>query len=251
MRPLTRFSIVVEHPVRFALLALALAFVSCQDERSITDARHAHRLAASMQATTAVVHPTADGFLGLDATNYSTGGVLATYTWPDDTIANAIVMKFDLSSLPAGSTITNATLNLRLAESDTTTDSTYAVPVHGIIHKNPDITRATGYTYDGASSWTPNGCCRSGVPLAQGDIGPAVDSKSIDKTPGFKQWDVTTLVRGWLSNPATNFGLLLNSDPSKARDRYRYFSSSEDPVADNRPFLTVTYASPAPDRRSG
>src|SRR5256885_6939659 len=254
MRPLTRFSIVVEHPVRFALLALALAFVWCQVERSITDARHAHRLAASRQGTTAGVQPTADAFLGLDATNYSTGGVLATYTWPDDTIANAIVMKFDLSSLPAGSTITNATLNLRLAESDTTTDSTYAVPVHGIIHKNPDITRATGYTYDGASSWTPNGCCRSGVPLAQGDIGPAVDSKSIDKTPGFKQWDVTTLVRGWLGNPATNFGLLLNSDPSKARDRYRYFSSSEDPVADNRPFLTVTYASPAaeppPDQRS-
>src|SRR2546423_15718065 len=114
MRPLTRFRIVVEHPVRFALLALALAFVSCQDERSITDARHAHRLAASMQATTAGVHPTADAFLGLDATNYSTGGVLATYTRADDTIAHAIVMKVDLSRLPAGSAITHAPPKLRL-----------------------------------------------------------------------------------------------------------------------------------------
>ena len=108
MRPLTRFSIVVEHPVRSALLALALAFVSCQDERSITDARHAHRLAASAQASTVVLHPTADGFLNLDATNYSTGGVLATYTWPNDTIANAIVMKFSLASIPAGATISSA-----------------------------------------------------------------------------------------------------------------------------------------------
>ena len=81
--------------------------------------------------------------------------------------------------------------------------------------------------------------------MAQADIAAPVDTKAVDKTPGFKAWDVTSLVRGWLSNPSTNFGLLVNSDPSKLRDRYRTFSSSEDPVTSNRPYLTVAYTAPA------
>ena len=72
-----------------------------------------------------------------------------------------------------------------------------------------------------------------------------MDTKNVDKTRGFKAWDVTSIVRGWLSNPSTNFGLLVNSDPSKLRDRYRTFSSSEDPAASNRPYLIVAYTPPA------
>ena len=240
----------VEHPVRLALLALGLslglAFVSCQDERSITDARHAPRIAASVQTSTAVISPTADGFLNINATNYASSAALNVYTWPDKKIANAIVLKFDLSSIPPGATISSAALNLNLTESDATGDPTYTVTVHKIVNKNPDLTRATGYTYDGANAWTQNTCCYNNIPLAQADIGAPVATKAVDKTPGFKQWDVTSLVQGWLSAPSTNFGLLVNSDPSKLRDRYRTFSSREDPVASNRPYLTVVYAAPAP-----
>src|SRR5947208_12001932 len=133
-------------------------------------------------------------------------------------------------------------LNLNLTESDATADPTYTVTAHKIINRNANPARATGYTYDGVNAWTGNGCCRGHIPLAQADIGAAVDARSIDKTPGFKTWDVTSLVQGWLDAPSTNFGLLLNSDPSKLRDRYRFFSSSEDPVASHRPYLTVTYS---------
>src|SRR5256885_9251571 len=244
MRRFTPLSAVVEHPVRFALLVLALAFVSCQDERSITDAPHPRRLAASAQASTAVIGPSGDTFLGLDAANHSTNTLLAVYTWPNDTIANAIVMKFSLASIPAGSTISSAILSLYLTQTDATTDPTYTVTAHNIINKNPVPARATGYTYDGVNGWTPNACCRNHVPLAQADIGPAVDTKNVDKALGFKAWDVTSIVQGWFSNPSTNFGLLLNSDPSKLRDRYRSFSSSEDPVASHRPYLTVVAGPP-------
>src|SRR2546430_16332446 len=88
-------------------------------------------------------------------------------------------------------------------------------------------------------------CGYNNIPLAQADIGAPVDTKNVDKTRGFKAWDVTSIVRGWLSNPSTNFGLLVNSDPSKLRDRYRTFSSSEDPAASNRPYLIVAYTPPA------
>ena len=42
-----------------------------------------------------------DTSLRLDTTNYSTDTQLTTYTWPDNKVANAILMEFDLSSLPA------------------------------------------------------------------------------------------------------------------------------------------------------
>src|SRR3989440_13071426 len=151
-------------------------------------------------------------------------------------------MKFDLTSLPAGSTVSSALLSLNLTESDATPDATYLVTAHRIINRNADPARATGYTYDGVNGWTANGCCRNHVPLAQADISAPVDTRSIDKTAGFKQWDVTSMVQAWLNAPATNFGLLLNYDPSKLRDRWRFFSSSEDPVVSHRPYLTVTFS---------
>src|SRR2546425_1068602 len=147
-------------------------------------------------------------------------------------------------SMTRGSSISSPTLSLTLVASDAFTDPTYTATVHRIVNKNPDPTRATGYTYDGTNSWTPNTCCYNNIPLAQADISAPVDTKNVDKTPGFKAWDVTSIVQGWSSNPSTNFGPLVNSDPSKLRDRYRTFSSSEDPVASNRPHLTVVYTAP-------
>jgi hypothetical protein len=198
------------------------------------------------QASTTVIRPAGDTYLNTNSTNYAADTLLRLYTWPNDTIANVIVMKFDLTSLPAGSTISRATLSLYLSRSDASADPTYTVTAHKIVNKNPPVTRATGYTYDGVNPWTPNACCRNHVPLAQSDIGPPVDTRDVDKTVGFKEWDVTSIVQGWFSNPSTNFGLLLNSDPSKLRDRYRSFRSNQDPVTSRRPYLTVVTEPAAP-----
>ena len=232
-----------------ALLALALSIAlivgSCQDQPSVTEAPHApHAAVMAAPLQTTAISPTGDTYLNINATNNATAATLNLYTWPDARSANAIVMKFDLASIPAGSTVSSATLHLNLTGSDATADPTYTVTVHRIMNKNPVVSSATGYTYDGSNSWTPNSCCYNNIPLAQADIGAAVDTKNVDKTPGFKEWDVTSLVQGWFSNPAANFGLLVNSDPSKARDRYRTFSSSEEAVASSRPYLTVVYAPP-------
>src|SRR5205814_4902455 len=130
------------------------------------------------------------------------------YTWPDRAIGNAIVMKFDLASIPAGATISSATLHLNLTASDATSDSTYTVTLHRIVNKNPDPARATGYTYDGVNSWTPNACCANNIPLAQADISAPVDTKAINKTPGFKQWDVRSEERRVGKGCTTRFGWL-------------------------------------------
>ncbi len=230
------------------LVGLLAAAGSCQsDRRSLATApRPGSAAAAVASPTTATISPTADTYLNIDQppVAHATEDSLNVYTWPDNKIANAIVMKFDLGSILPGSTISSATLNLYLQKSDATTDPTYTVTVHKVVNKNPDIAGATGQTYDGRNPWSPSTCCYNNIPLAQSDIDAAVDTKAIDKTVGFKQWDVTSIVQSWFSNPSTNFGLLVNSDPSKLADRSRQFSSSENPATSQHPYLAVVYTPP-------
>ncbi|WDT81372.1 MAG: DNRLRE domain-containing protein [Candidatus Manganitrophus sp.] len=193
------------------------------------------------------LNPAADTFLNVDTSANSTSTTLNTYTWPANRIANAVLMKFALNSLPAGAVIQSATLNLALVESDTTSDATYNVAVHKLINRNPDLTRATGATYDGTNAWTANSCCNNNYPLAQADISAAYDTEAINKTLGNKVWDITAMVREWVSNPSSNFGLLVNSDASKGADRYRTFASMEHPTANLRPYLSITYSASTAD----
>src|SRR5207247_1997617 len=125
-----------------------------------------------------------DTYLNLNTTNYSAQPTLNTYTWPDNQEANAILMKFDLSGLPPGAVVQQATLQLALVEADTAPEATYTVTANKVLGKNPVISGATGYTSDGATAWTANTCCSNGVPLAQGDISSASDTRAIDKTMG-------------------------------------------------------------------
>jgi hypothetical protein len=228
-------------------VAVLVVVASCQgDQRSVTGVSRAAGPAATVTAaSTTSLSPTADTYLNTNTVNYSTDVELHLYTWPDAQIANAVLMKFDLASIPAGSTISSATLNLYLTSSDPTPDPTYTVTVHTVVNKNPVLSAATGYKYDGVNFWTANNCCANGAYLAQSDIGPAVDTKGIDKTAGFKQWNVTSTVQGWFNSPSTNFGLLVNSDPSRLRDRWRYFGSAENLTIGQRPYLTVVFTPPA------
>ena len=150
-------------------------------------------------------------------------------------------MTFDLSGLPAGAVVQQATLQLALVEADGAVEATYIVTAHKIVNVNPVVAAATGYTADGVTPWTANACCSDNVPLAQADISAPYDAPAIDKAIGFKSWTITAMVQEWLSVPAGNRGLLLNSDATKLRDRYRSFASEDHPDPDVRPTLRVTY----------
>ena len=188
-----------------------------------------------------------DTSLNIDAVNYSTQPLLMAYTWPDNQIANTIVLKFDLSALPAGATVEQAVVHLALVESDTTANATYTMTAHKLVGMNPIIAAATGYTANGATPWTPSACCYNGVPLAQSNLSAPYALLAVDKTPGFKAWTITTMVREWLASPASNFGLVLNSDATKARDRYRFFASTKHADVTLWPVLEITYSMPSAD----
>ena len=185
-----------------------------------------------------------DTSLNIDTASYSARPLLTAYTWPDNRVANAILLKFDLSTLPAGATVEQAVVKLALVETDATADTTYTMMAHKLVGKNPVIAAATGYTTDGVTPWTPSGCCYNGVPLAQSDISAPYAVLAVDKTPGVKTWPITTMVREWLATPASNFGLVLNSDATVARDRYRYFASTKHADPTLWPVMEITYSLP-------
>ncbi len=231
------------------------------DSTTATDGGHvlaaAARDAAGQVTTSAKVSVTVsngvirlvpqDTFLNLDATNYSTQSTLSAYTWPASQVANAILMKFDLSMLPAGAVVNEAVLHLALTESDTSTDATYTMTAHRITNKDPLIAGATGSTFDGVSAWTANTCCYDSIPLAQADISASYDTRAIDKASGDKTWTITRMVQEWVATPASNHGVLLNADRTALADRYRTFASMENPDATLRPFLRVNYSVPEGD----
>lgn len=196
---------------------------------------------ASPTGTTVRLTPASDTFLKVDDSVNSAEPTLNTYTWPAQRIANAILMKFDLSGIPSGAVVQHATLHLALVESDALAAPTYTITVHKVINKNTDLSRATGNTYDGVNPWSANACCYQDIPLAQGDISPAYDTQAVDKTPGYKNWNVTNLVQEWQAAPDGNDGLMVNSDPTQPADAYRFFASMEAPDTSVRPYLTVTY----------
>lgn len=184
-----------------------------------------------------------DTFINLNTDVNVSSDALNTYTWPVDQVANAIIMKIDLAAIPAGAQIQSAELRLYMnGFSETGGDDLYDVSVHKIINHNPQLGGCTGYTYDGSHEWTANDSCYNNIPMAQSDIAAAEDSKSINKTYGYKSWDITNMVRDWVQNPASNYGLLLNSDSTAGSSSNRIFASSEASDPNQRPELVITYA---------
>ena len=168
-------------------------------------------------------------------TNYSTNVQLITYTSPINPVANTIIIKWDLASIPPDATIDEAILYLYQINSGG--DSPYELPVHKIINVNPDISTLTWNKYDGVNSWT------GGANGGQGDNAAAEDTQPVNSTINeYKTWTVTDMVQDWVSTPASNYGLLVNSDAVASSNSYRFFASSDDPNPAIRPKLIVTYA---------
>ena len=189
-----------------------------------------------------------DTFLNINNDVNANSLTLNTYTWPTDRVANAIIMKWDLSAIPSGAQIQSATLYLYMNSMEVGGgDDQYEISVHKIINYDPNIVQCNGYTYDGTNGWTPNTQCYNNIPLAQADIAQAEDTKAIDKNTGYKTWNVTQMVRDWISDPSSNYGLLLNSDKTASADSNRTFASSEATDASRRPKLVITYTTVEPD----
>ena len=140
-----------------------------------------------------------------------------------------LILRFDLSGIPAGTTIQSAVMELYYASTRVTFSE--ALRLHRITRAWIEL-GATWRSSDGVNDWTAPG----------GDFDPAVvASANLDGTVNvWKQWTIPSLVQSWLSGPATNYGVLLES-PGQSGNNERRFNSSENASPTLRPKLTITY----------
>jgi hypothetical protein len=146
-----------------------------------------------------------------------------------------VVTKFDLSSIPAGKTITQATLRLNCyAVYNTVTGEVHRSTkqwIEGTGNYNYSATDGVTWTrYDSSSNWTTAG----------GDYDTTVSGTATISTTGWQEWTITDLVQSWYNGTYTNNGLEL-VQPSNNYYAYALFRSREYSDSSLRPQLVVTY----------
>jgi len=197
---------------------------------------------------------TADTYidLGNPDTNWGEADRLRTKTTEN---ADALV-RFDLSGIPAGATITQATLRLYAIDhtgfrpvNDVLKKAREAISVNGIFFM-PWITLRAHQVLtpwdEGAANWTQamEGTAW-GLPGAQKD-GTDYHPEYVDELVGFyggDQWaefDVTELAQFWLDNPTANHGAVIKAYLHYSTISYSFWSS-EGPLPWFRPQLVVEY----------
>jgi spore coat protein A len=166
------------------------------------------------------------------------------------------LLRFDLSPIPVGATITSVTLDLAVTNA--------AVSSAGIF----DLHRVTAAWGESSSSAGSGECM--GAPAEPGDatwlhrqydttfwgspggdftIAPSA-SLWIDQVFGHVLWTsvgLTSDVQNWLDNVNPNHGWLLKRSSEVGSNTALRFGSRSNPVADQRPSLVVTYNAPVGD----
>jgi len=179
------------------------------------------------------------------------------------------LISFDLSSIPAGSTITNVQLTLTLGQvagmgPDTATIGLFALTRNwGEGAANSGVS-GIGGSGNGAAAGTGDATWNAAMfpgtvwTTAGGDHAPAVSASLLLETRTLETrftWLSTPQLiadtQGWLNNSATNFGWeIINAVESSASTVFGFYSSEQHTFpggnADQEPVLQVTYTVPEP-----
>ena len=137
-----------------------------------------------------------------------------------------ILIRFDLSGLPVGATITSATLRLNLVGTSGT--GSFNIGLYKII-KTWVETTATWSNFSASGNFDTTR--------------QAVTSVALGST-GFKEWTVpVAVVNGWFATPSSNYGLTLVYESTTKGPDYQ-FASKEYATVASRPQLVVNYTLP-------
>jgi hypothetical protein len=183
--------------------------------------------------------PVADTYIdgGSTATNYGTAATLAVSGKPDD----GALLKWDLSSIPAGSTLQSATLSLNVTG---TTANTYEIYE---LKRSWTESQATWKKATSAINWQTAGADGS---LDRGTtVLGTVTASAIGSLNVVLNAAGLAVVQGWVNSPATNFGFVLQDYVNTNKDDL-VFSSKEATIAANRPQLQIIYNPPATSTQS-
>jgi peptidoglycan/xylan/chitin deacetylase (PgdA/CDA1 family) len=162
---------------------------------------------------------------------------------PADTYGGTGLLFFDLSGLPTGAIITEATLTLTLLLTST---GAVTVTVYPILAADTAWdTNATWNTPDGSNPWAgdtgADGGADAGCSVAGTDYGSSIGSFAIGATdPDGTAYVVDLDTDALQAMIAANHGLVLISNSASAR----YVGSQDHATAAYRPVLSLTYVNP-------
>ncbi len=163
------------------------------------------------------------------------------YTWIDTNVPYHALYEFDLSEFVPGITVTSAQLDIHQSSADLVT-----TPGNLDVHRatsawvegsgdNSGLSPPDGATWDSSDGTTPWG-------TAGGDYdATVVDSVLIDSTgAAWHQWDVQSLVQGWVSGTYPNHGFFLRAGSGDINKLYLDTGEDNDPAL--HPKLTISYS---------
>jgi CSLREA domain-containing protein len=180
----------------------------------------------------AMVTAAQDTYISVGSTNnYGTSGTLVVDQSGGNLGDRRALLQFDLGAIPAGATITGATLELWATDNA----SPFMIDVYRLTEAWVEGSGGTS-----AANWNDR---------LPGTAWTNIDGASVDPTPaatwaalppagdGWHSWDVTNLVRSWHTGSSTNHGILLGS--AQTGTTSVTYLSSESLV---RPRLIVSYS---------
>ncbi|MDJ0701184.1 MAG: DNRLRE domain-containing protein, partial [Woeseiaceae bacterium] len=137
------------------------------------------------------------------------------------------LLRFDTGAIPRGARIIDATLSL---ERRSGSGQSEPISAHRIT-QSWEESSVTWNSRRWGVSWNTAGADFELTPYATALVGPANQSP---------EWDVTSLVQGWVDGSYPNYGVVLVATTSGMTGERFHSSDVVDPA--NRPSLTVTYA---------
>jgi hypothetical protein len=166
-----------------------------------------------------------------------------------DSIRRGLIA-FDLSSIPAGSTIVNVGLRLTMSgtQAGVTTVSLHRLNsnwTEGLSHASEDE-GGGAVAFNGDATWQYNSFPLSTWQTLGGDFAAAASaSAQVGGGSSVVSWSSSQMVadvQAWLDNQGLNFGWILRGDEDIQSTKR--FDSRENSVAGNRPVLIVAYIPP-------
>jgi hypothetical protein len=175
-----------------------------------------------------------------DGGNRASDPLIRTRVGPGRSVGSRGFLKWDLSSLPAGVRISNATMRLYYTgEEAGGGDSAFTVKVAKVVGANPDLERATWASPDNVYSWS------GGADGGTGDLAAAESSAAVGKNSGWVVWNVTNMAQEWVESPGMNFGMALDPDVAATIGGNRNFAARDHADPRLQPELAITYRQPS------
>ena len=145
------------------------------------------------------------------------------------------VFDFNVTSIPAAATVTNATVHLNLDQSQTL-----------------DQTQSADYSlypaakkFDGSATWNSSGLSGSWSGGWSSGSAPYATKTMKGDSGGDKPfYGLEGLVQTWVQNPTNNTGLVIKQDGEAINNILSFYSNSSSNSATKRPYIDINYTVP-------